>query len=363
MSENQASFSSLLFSVKDNAIKDAYTLYKDLSVSKNAREFLLSIVNLANLHDIRPILEFSYFGDNEIKALSKVCRNAEFIYLTQAIFFYKVYPEKLFNEKLSAEKLMSVKSRLNLLYEFIELFYKALVDIINERRLTKLPDELLHNDLPKGIKINCTQEQRGAIQEALKFGKVRYFAEEHNIEMTYYANNILRAYKYWFNPCRLIDAVMILHYKLTNHNFNMNTTFEQGVADFYKLQSTADCLDLYGYFANNDTCYLMRTMLALQCNIQCCWIELTESKLLAIKKVYESLEIVMHAVRSELLTRHIQTEPYRRDFPRKDIIRPGKRNRDAIIRVTELYDNKEFKENTKITKLFNLLENLIIDRR
>lgn len=362
MSRNGVPFTPSLFPENNIAhIKDAYSLFKLISSSQSVNECLLSIVNLANLHYETPIMEFSYFSDNELLVLCEVFKNKDFIYLTQAIFYYKVYPKKLFTENLSAPKLMSVKLRFKLFYEFIELFYNSLTNILKERRLPKLPDLLLHNDaLPKGIEVRCTEEERLAITEALKNFKPKCLcnssAEIYELQYKVYIENILRSYKYWFNPDRLIDAVMILHYKLSHQgNSNDNKDFLHGVIKLYKSQNTADCLDLYGYFANKDTCYLMRTMLALKNNMHFSWIEINENKLKAISKVCDSLEIVMNALREVLLIRHIETEPYNWDIS-EDNISPGKRNRDAIIRVTEIYDNREFDENKKISDLFNVWE-------
>lgn len=329
----------------------------------SSEDYLTNIVLLANLNLKTSIVDFTGFTNHELLALADFFKRESLIYLTRAVFYYKLFPEKLFNEKIHSEKLMSVKSRLSLLYEFIELFHSELSKIISQRHLGYLSDDLLHNDhLPKGIEITCTNEDRMSILSALRLWRFGS-ALEHNEEFNdRYLKNIFRAYKFWFNPNRLIDAVMVLNLRLNliNDNNSDNKTFYDGLLNLYSQQSTANCLDLYGYFANNDTCYLMRTLLALQQNISLSWFRSSEQSLLVVRKVYIALETAMNALREELNKRQIKTEAYNRDLP-KEIIKPGRRNREAIKRVVAIYMTVEANQNDKIDKLFKQLESFTVD--
>lgn len=367
MSQKGALFTPAIFAAPDYIDdKNVLEIFRTLLEARSSEEYLTNIVLLANLNLKTTILDFNGFSNKELLALTNFFKKERFIYITRAIYYYKLFPEKLFDEKIHSEKIMSVKSRLNLLYEFIEQFHKVLSKIILERHLSELPDDLLHNeDLPKGIEIDCTHEDRLSILSALRLWRLglAYQCDTELDELNdRYLKNIFRAYKFWFNPNRLIDAVMILKLRINTfcqenavNEFNeVNEIFYEGVLSQFKKQSTAECLDLYGYFANNDTCYLMRTLLALKEKITLPWFETDKNILMTIEEVYNALEIVMNALRDELNLRHIKTQSYKRKLP-KDLIKPGRRNKDAITRLVSIYKKVDVRNHDKINELFKLL--------
>ena len=171
--------------------------------------------------------------------------------------------------------------------------------------------------------------------------------------------DLFSAYKFWFNPSHLIDAVMLLQQKQIKHTEQMSQNgFYQHMRDLYRQLTTTECLDLYGYFSNKDSCYLMRTLLMIKKGGVVSWLPwLKQEETHAIHRVYDAIECVMSALRDELASRHIHTTPYQRDFKAKNIS-PGRRNREAVIRIITLYANQMVvRTSARIEQLFTSLEN------
>lgn len=149
---------------------------------------------------------------------------------------------------------------------------------------------------------------------------------------------------------------MVLKQKIASEHPDKASEFYQQMRELYGQLATTDCLDLYGYFANKASCYLMRTLLSIQQNDNHPWLpELTEQEKQAINNMYEDLNCVMEALREELVSRNIVTKPYDRHLSGKKIS-PGQRIRATVIRILSLYSKKMANNNSKLEHLFALLE-------
>ena len=280
----------------------------------------------------------------------------QFVDLVNAIFFYKLYPDKLFPHILHPEKLISVRTRLGVLHYSIELIQQQLYSISSQNGLTPGIDYLLHgNELPYGVMIEVDKNFTEMIQASIKKLKISVTpqnAQQETLELLY---DLGRAYKFWFNPNRLIDAVMVLQ---QNFVYGSKTTavFQEEMVILFCQLTTNDCLDLYGYFANNDSRYLLHTFFAITQGNVFNWLSpLQEEERKTIEKVFHALYSVMEALRIELKNRHVITEPYVYDLSEEDSF-IGHRNRDAVFRTMALYGNQSVSSSDTIEQLFCLIE-------
>lgn len=335
-----------MFSNIGLGVHDSIASLTALAAAGTFQEYLVALINCSVLEE----LQLSCLSGELLLRLGEQFRQAEFNQLTLAICFFRLAPEKLFTTRASAEKLMSVKMRLMHLYHFIAIFQTDLAAILRKKNIY-LVDNLLHHEvLPAGVEIALTADERELIIHAL--GNYHLCGKRQDDIAENYVNfmqNVRRSYKFWFNPSQLIDSIMLL----SQHLGGCEEDFAARIRSFYHNFSTADCLWLYGYFANKDTCYLMRSLLTLQKHCSTDWINLNTTNLLTLGRVIKILELVMEGVRIELQERKLATYGYNRTVLQE--LCPGKRNREAIMRMLALYDTFDSGTNQRILELFDEL--------
>lgn len=280
--------------------------------------------------------------------------------LVNAIFFYKLYPDKLFHELIHPEKLVSVRMRLGLVHEFIEFLQQQLYHIAQQHGLKSGVDFLFHgDDLPQGIMIEVNEEYREIIQLAVKNLKVKFTPENEEQATIERLHDLGRAYKFWFNPNRLIDAVMVLQQRLVKgvvSNDEDYSRFHQEMLILYRQLTTTECLDLYGYFANKDSRYLLYTLFTIVQGKPLEWLPaLNKAEKNAVERVFHALQCVMEALRVELKNRHVTTEPYVYDLE-KLYLQARRRNRDAVFRLIAIYGCETVTISDSVEKLFGYIE-------
>lgn len=351
------------FVTEDNKAK-AYIKYefKYLFREENPKSWLHALIDLCNQGvalDKEPALIFYNWNLKALNQALQFFSNPELVNLANAIFFYKLYPDQLFKELIHPEKLVSVRLRLRLVYDTMELLQGQLYSQALQQGLKPGIDFLFHGDeLPKGIRIEVKEEYRIVIQSAIKHLKFTYTSEDKEQLVFERLLDLGRAYKYWFNPNRLIDTVMMLreHLCQSKNSEPLLSDFNQGMLVLFKQLTTTACFDLYGYFANNDSRYLLYTLYAISHGNSLDWLPpLNSSEKLAITKVFETLQCVMEALRIELKHRHVTTEPYINDFG-KQLFQVGRRNRDAVFRLLVIYGQEKLVINDTMEKLFNYVE-------
>ena len=326
-------------------------------------KWLAAMVRFANQSETmrtETLTHLTKLNDQQLLHLCAAFSHPEYTPLIRAIFVYKLHPDDLFNEELHPEKLISVKIRLSLLYAVIEMLHQEVTHRLLQIGLHPALDYLLHSEeLPPGIEITITNDCRDIIQSVVKSWHVNVIIVNEEEPHISKVHEMLHAYKFWFNPNRLIDATMLLQQRLANQDSHIesNDCFYQQMLQLYHQLTTTSCLDLYGYFSNKDTCYLMRTLSAVDRGVARLHLPtLTSLEKNAIKRVYNALECVMNALRDELSIRCIITVPYRRDLTAK-VISPSRRNWNAVSRVIALYGKETVTTtNTKIEKLFEAVE-------
>ncbi|MDI9818767.1 MULTISPECIES: hypothetical protein [unclassified Legionella] len=323
-------------------------------------EWLLTVVAFANESAenlMTSMAVLAQLNNKELLQLAALFEQEEMVSLINSIFFYKLNPHQLFEQVLHPEKLISVRTRLSLLHHFIEMIHQTVLQALKQRGISKANDYLFHGDeLPQGIAINPSGETKDMIILALKAwrpvtlstGGLLYKSKVYEL---------FRAYKFWFNPDCLIDTVMTLQLQLAMdaEAIQEHSDFPQQMQHLFQQLSTTECLDLYGYFSNKDSRYLMRTLAAVLEGQEIPSLPIpAKEHMEAIEEVYKALNVVMEAVRDELTKRHIITAPYARDSHKP--VAPGRRNINAVSRIMSLYQRSAINENKRIGQLFDEVE-------
>lgn len=333
---------------------------KVLSQSTDLSSWLSAIVSFANESGEETIIPLNLclqLKDKELLQLANLFAEEDFVLLINSIFFYKMQPQGLFKQAPHPEKLISVKARLTMLYYFIEMIHQSVMQTLQQRGIQDIHDYLFHGDeLPQGIAIDSENRMSDLIITALKQWRLNRISYADDIDSRNKLYDLFFVYKFWFNPNRLIDILMTLQRRLTEDDFNKNAKkFSQAVFDFYHQLTTTECLELYGYFANKDSIYLMRTLAAaMQGQIIPLLPILSENEQEVVAKVYRTLDLAMEALREVLVSRHITTTPYCRISTKE--IKPGRRNLNALTHILELYCSEQQRDrNMLIEQLFTEL--------
>lgn len=349
--------------VSNHLILNQFDKLKQLFKKENLELWLSTLVDFWNHNSTllrEPAKLFRNWDLEEQTIALCFFSESEVVNLVNAIFFYKLYPDKLFNELIHPEKLVSVRMRLGFLHEFIELLQKQLHSNALQYGLNPGIDFLFHGEeLPQGIMIEVNEVYRDIIQLAVKNLRVQFTPENNEKVTLERLHDLGRAYKFWFNPNRLIDAVMVLQQRLVKESISQEEDlekFHQEMLVLYRQLTTTECLDLYGYFANNDSRYLLYTLYSINNGYSLDWLpSLNSSERNAIARVYQALKCVMEALRVELKNRFITTEPYLYDLGKKEI-HTGRRNREAVFRIIAIYGCERIVMSDSLERLFNLIE-------
>ncbi|MCW8387140.1 hypothetical protein OQJ15_12590 [Fluoribacter dumoffii] len=302
---------------------------------------------------------FQEWDSVHLQAALDYFSNREFAALVNAIFFYKYHPDKLFSEGIHPEKLISVQARLEVIHHALELMQQQLYAAAFQKGLIPGLDYLLHDEeLLAGITIEPYEEWRILIQTALKKLKTNASAihlKHRAIDCLY---DLKWAYKFCFNPNRLIDAVMLLqqHLLADRSRHEHLIIFQEKMVDLYAQLTTTECLDLYGYFANKDTCSLLYIFLKLSQGDSFEELPpLGNEERAAITNVGDALCCVLESLRIELTRRHLRAEAYKYDLEKPDI-KFAPHHRDAVLRVIHIYKHAHETPDHIMEQLFQPLE-------
>jgi len=337
--------------------------FSQLLLESNLKIWLHSLVKLTNQNGTKSIEIAPFFQQWSIEQRTMAiahCSQAEVVNLINSIFFYKLYPDKLFNELIHPEKLVSVRMRLGSLHHSLELLQSQLFNLAQQYGLTPGVDYLFHGDeLPQGIMIEVNEEYRGLIQSAIKNLKIQVTLEDELQVTLERLHDLGYAYKFWFNPNRLIDAVMVLQQRLVKEETskeNKLVLFHEEMVILYSHLTTTECLNLYGYFANNDSRYLLYTLFTIIQGSDLEWLPSLDVKgRSVIADVFEALQCVMESLRIALKTRHVSTDSYVYNLDKQEI-RTGRRNREAVFRILAIYGREEVTMSETVEKLFTCIE-------
>ncbi|MDX1838523.1 hypothetical protein DIZ81_12300 [Legionella taurinensis] len=338
------------------------TLFDQIIKADSPADWLWAMTRFANTAGEKTAASGSLFlhlDDQQLIELDHRLALPEFRSLINSIFYYWINPGHLYDFSLHAEKMISVRNRFNTLYQFIVFFHQHLLQALRQRGIHSGHDFLFHgSELPEGITVEAEKKYQGLITEVIKDWRLTHWLEQEERLGQAKLSDIFRAYKYWFNPNRLIDAAMSLKASLAS-GFPVtqgNVLFNQQMKRLYQHLSTTDCLDLYGYFANKDSSYLMRTL-----DAACHGHEITDFPPLTLQErdtvfyVYSVLETIMEALREALDERGMTTVAYERQVGLKKV-KPGRRNLQALRRVISLYAEPSPRINQRLEALFKEVE-------
>lgn len=325
--------------------------------------WLEGLVDLWNKCDVAGIELVTVFHDWNVEqqqAAWDYFSNPKFADLVNAIFFYKIHPEQLFADVIHFEKLISVQMRLRVLHYYIESMQQHLYRAALQNGLIPGVDYFLHDEeLPQGIMLEVNDEYKQMIQTAIKGLKLNANpmpAKRVAVDCLY---DLSRAYKFWFNPSRLIDAVMVLQQNLLSDVQGQERNWmllQDKMKALYSQLTTGECLDLYGYFANNDTRYLLYTFCHIFQGGTFDWLPpLNHEEKIAVVDVFDILRCVMEALRIELRNRQLLAEPYSYDLAKPNM-EIDQRNRNAVFRVIKIYKRIHGTSGDVIEQLFQSME-------
>lgn len=338
-------------SLGTNPVKDKVDgLFLQLFNEKRLDAWLKGMINLfnQNLYGPNTPNPFTQWSKEQLSKGLNFFAAPQSTHLINTIFFYKFFPEQMYEESVHPEKLISLAARLQFLHQMILKLRAQLACIVLAHNLSLPTDQLiLHKNLPKGIKINFNKDYINYILAAIKELKSIDLGESSYISTV---DDLLQAYQYRFNPARLIDASMCIK---QNRAFTQEEKFGMfDKAAFFELfqhLTTSQCLDLYGYFANKDTSLLLTSMRSvILAPHRYSWLpSLNPHQLNTLIEVIDTLKSIMKGVRIELQRRNIQSTPYKSEVdaglptdssssiqPLKKI---NKKNSEAIIRIIQLY--------------------------
>ena len=282
----------------------------------------------------------------------------KFVALVNAIFFYKLNPDKLFAQVTHPDKLISVRARLGVLHYCIESLQQQLTYLAAYNNLNSGIDQLFHGDeLPQGVMIDADEEHRKVILSAIKKLTMKVRLPPTQQAPFERISDLFRAYKFWFNPNRLIDVVMLLQQSLVSPTVkNKELLFQQAMVLLFARLPTTECMDLYGYFTNKDSSYFLYTFFAITQNNSFDWLpQLTEEEHTTVGDVFQAVCTVMEALRIELKNRQVTTAPYVYNLKKQNPY-IGHRNRDAVFRAIAIYSRQTATHSDAIEQLFQLIE-------
>lgn len=336
--------------------------FKDITLANTPHSWLHAMINYANggadyIHALGS--QLAQLSDDKLLYLNELIEREDFVLLINTIFFYKINPCSLYDISLHPEKIISVKNRLTILHQFIEFFQQNLLQSLRQRGITTGHDYLFHNDeLPDGIIVEAEESYKSLITEAIKDCRLaQVFCPNESLAQGRLLD-LVQAYKFRFNPNRLVDVALVLKNALNIglSESNNDRHFKQQLRVLYHQLSTTECLDLYGYFSNKDTAYLMRTLQAAYLGYQVANVPLLNPvEQERVSEIYFILDNIMNVLREELEHRSITTNPYERQYPSKEV-KPGRRNLQALRRILSLYAEKSIHENTRLNQLFQAIE-------
>jgi len=271
----------------------------------------------------------------------------EHLSLLQSLYRLKSKPVDTANQQV--DSLSSRSNKLILLYLFVHIMHKTLVQILSQRGFNPIYDCLFHDS----EKASPNESHELFFNELIDEWQLIQLIMPEETVFRQKLTELLGAYKYWFNPDLLIDRVMKLK-RVVEPSFDFSA-FRQHLKLLYQQITTTECFDLYGYFSNKDTRYLMRTLYAAQQGLSIRGLEpLNNQEKDSIDMVYQSLDCLMESLLDELRSRHFTVQSYENN--RDKAIKPRHRILKAIKRILFIYKSDIQPANEKISQLFTQLE-------
>ncbi|MCC5792202.1 MAG: hypothetical protein JJT82_06280 [Legionellaceae bacterium] len=297
--------------------------------------------------------------DEELKKLARSFKDKDIRTLFNSLFYYKLHPEDLVTPSSSSEEQLQYRKQLTDLYAQIERLFQALQHEFIQRYRLQLPDHLYHGDeLPPAVSFQPAKEHAAILRSLLS-----HYPESDTVtEAAPLANpvlDLLRAYKFWFNPIRLINAVMAIWMASHQQGQSLESNqslFRKQLTSWFQHASTSLCIDLFGYFTNKDTRYLLRTLeYAANGRQDASLPQFSPAEKEQIAVVHALICAMIDIVQEELQNRNITTELPPPPVGKKAFT-PGKRNLQALTHICNYYCSPRQRDNTVLKQLMDSIE-------
>jgi len=304
----------------------------------NIERWFLWLSDLIRLHRNSPRWTHSFcqtLSNDELKTIALSFHSLQYSSIVNSLFYYKIHPETLLDTLPAAEQLLRMKHQLCDLHTHIEDLFHAIAQRSWEQLSLKIADYLYHGDeLPYGIHVQPLQTHKLIIEKALEVYPSSIDTQAAPV-LDNPVQDILRAYKFWFNPTRLIDAIINLSIPSLS---DKETSEEDSFIHQIQALSTSECLDFYGYLSNKDTQYFLRSlhMGSLDRSLPTLPNRSAEERA-AIAALYEKVRQLITYVRETLDNRNITLDAYPDIEGNVDSFDPGKRNQKAIQHIITHY--------------------------
>lgn len=331
---------------------------QELLSVKNTKEWLWALWKINHWLDKKNqsvACFFSATSEVHLISLYQQFTKSEFIELCHAIYIYQTRIGDLI-ECTNFENVIKSQQILAKLYQFIETLYQLIVQRLHSYGFGAGQDYLIHgNLLPLEVNVQVNLPTTRMLREFLQ--AVDLSMERIDLPILF-IEDILLCYKYWFKPKRLIDLCVSLYYHLTGQRFLNKeiADFSNALSIVFGQISTTLGLELYGYFSNKDTKYLLRTLYAASVGnniLGFSAISSAEKELFA--RIYSLLQAFITGLIAELSNRHLVISPI--DFDKKKAVVPGKRNLMVLQHILNLYKHEQGYRNEKLEGAFQLMEN------
>ncbi|WP_367607347.1 hypothetical protein [Legionella sp. W05-934-2] len=303
--------------------------------------WFLSFIDLIRHQQDNPAWATDFFHQLNTSAyqdLYQMLTHDDTAHLMFHVYYYKLFPDQLSQHSKHPDFLISLDHRLSFLYQRIEQFIETFISISKNLYHLAPKNFLCHgNQLPKGITLRSKETYRQLIMEGLKKlnSKVAITEQTPTAEII---DAIFRSYQFWFNPCRLLDAIFMLckRLQLSIHQPLGTTLYSHMVNAFQSLEVDA-CINLYGYFSNNDTLYLLRVLYYISQGRKLSQLPtLSEAQCQLIDFFYQALMQVTDALSESLNARNLPCKAIEVDKTAK-APSPSKRNLQAILHIIATY--------------------------
>lgn len=318
----------------------------DLFLTGDVQQWFIGLIHCWN-QNLMFTVDFQSWTKQQLLYAQDFFASTPCVHLINALFFYKLMPEQLAHNA-HAEKLLSLHSKVERLHVSLIFLRQQLYDVLASNDLKPAVDFLCHNsELPAGVKFKVYPAYHGLILDAVNLLRTTTPIAENKLTMPTLIQEVFAAYKFSFNPSRLIDATMLLRQMCNECG---EGAFKQKMLNVYQQLSTTQCLDLYGYFSNQDTHSLLHSFLADWPSIRT-----LENKAL-MHDCYSSLQIMMDSLRVELENRALYTAPYHYELI-TERFEMAMDNQQAILRLLEVYSFDAEQSRGRLEQLFADIEN------
>ena len=296
----------------------------------------------------------------ELKELARTFNCKKRAAVINSIFYFKLHPEELLKQGYSADQLLHTKKQLEDLHDNVKRLFCALKHSCWERCQLRIPEYIFQgSELPEGMHFVGRSDHARSLARLLHQYPLE-LPQNAEIILQNPIHNILRAFKFWFNPSRLVDAIIGIWN--TNEVQSMENgkklqKFSSIMQHYYQGISTSECINIFGYLSNKSSQYFIRSLHAAANNSAPGILPTCSSQdKKTIQLVASLFMALLRLIQEELHARNITTKTVDLTKKNKYTFQPGKRNVQAITHILLHYSTIEHPCNKTLESLFDTIE-------